>query len=296
MIEAKDLRKTFGTTVAVDGLSLTIEPGEVFGLLGPNGAGKTTTIHMLIGALSPDSGDVLIDGKADPTRADVRKKLGIAPQSISLYDELTAEENLRFFGKMNDLSGGLLKERTAWAIEFAGLAERRRSRVKTFSGGMKRRLNLACALVHDPPIILMDEPTAGVDPQSRNHIFERIEALKNDGRTIVYTTHYMEEAQRLCDRVAIMDRGRILALDTVAGLIAAHGGQSVIEAELDRPPDDADAIDGVLDGTSLRVETDRPLERVAALAEAGLSFRTLQVHQPDLETVFLSLTGRRLRD
>jgi ABC-2 type transport system ATP-binding protein len=296
MIRASDLHKRYGTTVAVDGVSFEIGAGETFGLLGPNGAGKTTTIHLLAGALQPDAGTVTINGAPDPTRPEVRRQLGVAPQALALYAELTAEENLAFFGKLYGLAGPGLRERVRWALEFAGLTERRAERVRTYSGGMQRRLNLACALVHDPPVLYLDEPTAGVDPQSRNHLFDAIEALAKQGRTILYTTHYMEEAQRLCDRVAVMDRGKILALDTVEGLIGRFGGRSVVEAELERPSDDPAVLPGTLAGTTLRFETDRPLEEVARLAAAGVAFRTLRVDRPDLEAVFLALTGRRLRD
>jgi ABC-2 type transport system ATP-binding protein len=181
-------------------------------------------------------------------------------------------------------------------LDFAGLTDRRKDRVKTFSGGMKRRLNLAAALVHDPQIIVLDEPTVGVDPQSRNHIFERIEQLRSQGRTVVYTTHYMEEAQRLCDRVAIMDRGKILDLDSVTALVDRYGGRSVVKAELDRPPADASVLPTPLEGLSLRFESDRPLEEIGRLSSAGVSFQTLEVTRPDLATVFLTLTGRSLRD
>jgi ABC-2 type transport system ATP-binding protein len=226
-IEVERLRKTYGTLVAVDGLSFEVAAGECFGLLGPNGAGKSTTIHCVVGALKPDAGSVRIDGETDPTRPAVRRRIGIAPQPIALYEDFSAEENLQFFGKLYGMGGAVLRERVEMALEFSGLASRRKDRVAAYSGGMQRRLNLVCGILHDPPVILLDEPTAGVDPQSRNHIFENIEALKRLGRTIVYTTHYMEEAQRLCDRVAIMDQGKILALDTVAGLLSAYGGEPV---------------------------------------------------------------------
>lgn len=296
MIRATHLRKTYGSLVAVDDLSLEIGRGETFGLLGPNGAGKTTTMHMLVGALRPDGGTIEIDGAADPTRAEVRRRIGLAPQRVSLYDNLTGEENLTFFGKLYGVNGARLIERVDWALEFAGLSDRRGGRVKTYSGGMQRRLNLACALLPDPPVLLCDEPTAGVDPQSRNHIFEIIDALKRDGRTIVYTTHYMEEAQRLCDRVAIMDHGKVLDVGTVDELIARHGGRSVVTAELEKPPDDPSGLPGTLEGTTLRVETDRPVEELMRLTKAGVSFKTFHVEQPDLESVFLKLTGKRLRD
>ncbi len=296
MIRITNLRKSFGSLLAVDGVSFEIPPGETFGLLGPNGAGKTTTINMLAGLLRPEAGSIEINGAADPGRAEVRRGLGVAPQALSLYGELTGQENVAFFGRMYGLAGERLKERVDWALDFAGLTSRRKDRVRTYSGGMQRRLNLACALVHDPETIFLDEPTAGVDPQSRNFIFENIEALKARGRTILYTTHYMEEAQRLCDRVAIMDHGRVLALDTVPGLIAAHGGSSVVEVEFDRPPADTSALPGKLEGTRVRFEAKEPLPALARLGTCGAGFLHLQVQQPDLETVFLALTGRRLRD
>jgi ABC-2 type transport system ATP-binding protein len=296
MIQVTDLRKAYGPVVAVDGISFEIRQGETFGLLGPNGAGKTTTIHLLTGALGPDAGTIQINGVADPTRLEVRRSIGFAPQALALYDELTGEENLTFFARLYGLSGARLRERVEWGLAFGGLADRRADRTRTYSGGMKRRLNLACALVHDPAVVFLDEPTAGVDPQSRNHIFEGIEALAAEGRTILYTTHYMEEAQRLCDRVAIMDRGHILALDTVEGLIERHGGQSVIEAELEGPVPEAVALPGKLEGAVLHFASDRPFDEAARLVAAGVKFATFRVDRPNLEVVFLALTGRRLRD
>jgi linearmycin/streptolysin S transport system ATP-binding protein len=296
MIEVHELRKLFGATVAVAGISFDVRAGETFGLLGPNGAGKSTTIAMLTGALKPDFGRISINGQGSPDQAATRLAIGIAPQTLSLYEVLTAAENLAFFGRLYGLSGARLHKRVDWALEFAGLTDRRKHRVNTFSGGMKRRLNLACALVHDPRVIFLDEPTAGVDPQSRNHIFERIEELRGEGRTVAYTTHYMEEAQRLCDRVAIMDHGRILDLDTVPALLTKHGGRSVVKAELARPPANGCTLPAPLDGLALRFESDRPLEEVARLSSEGIAFQTLEVARPDLETVFLSLTGRSLRD
>jgi ABC-2 type transport system ATP-binding protein len=250
----------------------------------------------MIGLLAPDSGSITVNGGAALNQAEARLAIGVAPQTLALYEDLTALENLKFFGRLYRLSGEKLRERVAWALEFAGLEDRRRDRVKTYSGGMKRRLNMAVALVHDPRVIVFDEPTVGVDPQSRNHIFERIEQLKATGRTIVYTTHYMEEAQRLCDRVAVMDHGKILDLDAVPALIARHGGRAVVKAELIQPPPDLAVLPQPLDGLSLRFESERPLEDVARLSSAGVAFQTLEVARPDLETVFLTLTGRSLRD
>ena len=296
MIQVNNLHKAFASVPAVDGISFDIRQGETFGLLGPNGAGKTTTIHMLAGVLRPDAGQVSINGTSDPTRLEVRQHLGVAPQALALYEGLSAEENIAFLAKLYGLSGPRLKERVAWALEFAGLTERRSDRISTYSGGMKRRLNLACALVHDPTVVFLDEPTVGVDPQSRNYIFSGIEALAKEGRTILYTTHYMEEAQRLCDRVAIMDRGRILALDTVENLIDRYGGQSLVEAELEGNAPDEVQLPGRPEDGVLRFSSSTPFEEAARLVAAGVKFASFRVERPNLEVVFLALTGRRLRD
>ncbi len=316
MIKITDLRKTYGSHIAVDGVSFDIRSAETFGLLGPNGAGKSTTIHMLVGALRPDSGTVEIDGVVDPTRSASRRSIGIAPQSNALYEELTGCENLRFFGSLYGLTGAKLKERVDWSLDFVGLADRAGDFVRTYSGGMKRRLNIAAAIIADPKVILLDEPTVGVDPQSRNHMFDNIEQLKRDGKTILYTTHYMEEAQRLCDRVAIMDHGRVLALDTVEQLINQYGGSSVVEVELangQNPPAGMAPTmqiippngNGTLDdekrgaqtaGTRLRIDTETPDDEITKLMQSRVRFTALQIHRPDLESVFLNLTGRRLRD
>jgi len=195
MLSIENLTKRFGDIVAVDGVSFEVAKGESFGFLGPNGAGKSTTLNVLSGLLIPDGGRGTIDGSYNPTLPDVRKKLGCAPQALALYDELTGRENLSFFGRLYGLTGRKLKNRTDWALEFADLTSRGRHRVSTYSGRMKRRLNLACALVNEPPVLLLDEPTVGVDPQSRNMIFDKIDELKQAGRTVLYTTHYIEEAR-----------------------------------------------------------------------------------------------------
>ena len=303
MIEAVNLKKSYGSLKAVDDLSLTINEGETLGLLGPNGAGKTTTIGMLVGLTSPDSGTVRIlkkgtsSNSADgpPTDAKVRKRIGVAPQALSLYEELSANENLKFFGALYGLNGQVLKERIESALEIAGLEDRRHDRVKTFSGGMKRRLNIAVALIHEPDIVLLDEPTVGVDPQSRNHIFDRIEKMQKAGMTILYTTHYMEEAQRLCDRVAIMDKGSILAIDTVDGLLEKHGGKPVVSATL-HPQSSRHGLPAEPEGDWLRFESPDPIAEVTRLTQSGVKFQDLQIMNSDLESVFLGLTGRQLRD
>lgn len=296
MIEVSALRKYFGAIKAVDGVSFRIAKGEVFGLLGPNGAGKTTCLSMLVGVLTADSGTVSMGNGGQPTQGAVRRQIGFTPQALAIYDELTGEENLKFFGRLYGLTGPLLRERARSVLELVGLTDRRTDRVRTYSGGMKRRLNLACALIHDPPILLLDEPTVGVDPQSRNLIFEKIEQLKRDGRTVIYTTHYMEEAERVCDRIAIMDHGKILAEGDLETLLQAHGGRSVVRAVYETHPPEGAQVPGQVDDGELRFESDRPLADVARLVEAGHRFRTLRIDRPDLETVFLNLTGKTLRD
>ena len=296
MIQATDLRKRYGTVQALDGVSFSVAPGEVYGLLGPNGAGKTTCLSLLVGALGADSGEVRIGSDGDPRVPEVRRRIGYAPQALAIYDDLTGAENVSFFGRLYGLSGTTLKGRTDAVLELVGLADRRGDRVSAYSGGMKRRLNLACALVHDPPVLLLDEPTVGVDPQSRNLIFDRIESLKQAGRTVIYTTHYMEEAQRLCDRIAIVDHGRTLAEGDLESLLATHGGRSVVRAVYESAPPDGSTLPGPLEEGELRFESDKPLADVARLVDSGHRFRTLRIDRPDLETVFLNLTGRSLRD
>jgi ABC-2 type transport system ATP-binding protein len=302
MIKAENLKKQYGNIVAVNDVSFEVSKAETFGLLGPNGAGKTTTIKLLCGLIKPDNGVVSLDGRTDPTLMDVRKSLGVVPQALAIYEELSALDNLSFFGKIYGLKGQKLKERIGSCLETAGLTQRSRDRVSKFSGGMKRRLNMACSLLHEPPILLLDEPTVGVDPQSRNLIFDTIEEWKKQGRTIIYTTHYMEEAERLCDRVAILDHGKILDIDSVANLIKKHGGPSHIEAELEEKPDIekikpfVDDKDILLKENVIRFKTSQPMESLAKLNRSGFRFRTLKVQTANLEDVFLNLTGRRLRD
>ncbi|MGE0041323.1 MAG: ABC transporter ATP-binding protein [Vicinamibacterales bacterium] len=281
MLTLQSVRKRYGTTVAVDGLSLAVRPGEIFGLLGPNGAGKSTTVGLSVGLLTPDSGTITIGDGGDPRDPEVRRAIGVAPQALALYDVLTARENLRFFGRMYGLAGAALQARVDWCLDFVRLADRADDRVDRYSGGMKRRLNLAAALLHDPRLVLLDEPTAGVDPQSRNQIFDTILALKREGRTVIYTTHYMEEAERLCDRVAIVDHGRLLALGTLAELLAAHGGAPRL-------------VVTTRDGEQ-HVETPDPLAALNRIA-ATTPIDRFHVERATLEQVFLHLTGRSLRD
>ena len=296
VVEAEHLQKAFGPVRAVEDFTFATQPGEVFGLLGPNGAGKTTALLMLSGLLAPDSGVVRIGGQEDPTRPQVRRNLGFAPQSLAIYDDLTAEENLRFMGRLQGLRGRELRRGIERGLDIASLSARRRDRAGTFSGGMRRRLNLACALIHRPKVVLLDEPTVGVDPQSRNHIFECIESSRAECETIIYTTHYMEEAQRLCDRVAIVDHGKVMALNTVGSLIECYGGQTVLTGQLTVAPDNPGALPGTLDGLRWQFESLDPLTDLQTVLASGFEFRDLHLARPNLETVFLNLTGRRLRE
>lgn len=281
MLVLTHIVKRYGPRVAVDDLSIEVKPGEILGLLGPNGAGKSTTMHVATGLLRPDAGSVSIGTYGSPSSPTARRCLGLAPQSLAVYDLLSAEENLAFFGQLYGLSGASLKARVDASLAFAGLGDRRRDRVGTYSGGMKRRLNIAAAVLHEPELVLLDEPTVGVDPQSRNAIFDSIEALKAQGRTIVYSTHYMEEAVRLCDRVAIIDAGKVLALDTVPALIRAHAGVPVLHVRIA--------------GREVVSETRDPLAELNRLS-AEAPVESFHVEAPTLEQVFLSLTGRTLRD
>ncbi len=219
MLEVRGLRKTFGDLVAVHDVSFTLNAGEVVGLLGPNGAGKTTTVAMIAGLIAPGAGEVLVAGAPLAGDTDPKKRrIGLVPQDLALYEELSAIANLRFFGALYDLAPVALERSIESALALVGLSDRARDKVSAFSGGMKRRLNLAASLLHDPDILLLDEPTVGVDPQSRNAIFSNLEMLKSQGKALLYTTHYMEEVERLADRVVIVDHGRVIAADTLAGL------------------------------------------------------------------------------
>ena len=318
MLQATGLTKRYGDHAAVDGIGLAIPKGSCFGLLGPNGAGKTTTISMLVGVLAPDAGTFEWDGRAvRPMDAAFKRRVGFVPQELALYDELSAEDNMRFFGGLYGLSssgmtadnsGSPLHSRIEFALDLANLRERRRDRVSTYSGGMKRRLNIAVALLHDPDLLVLDEPTVGVDPQSRNAIFDALEALRGAGKTLLYTTHYMEEVERLCDRIAIMDHGKVVAEGTLAELQRGLTEGRRLELELES---DGEAIlpalrslPGVasaairertltLDVASL--ETTLP-EILTLLKAHGVRYGALASDRLSLEEVFLQKTGRSLRD
>jgi ABC-2 type transport system ATP-binding protein len=310
MLEVDALKKSYGNLVAVNGVSFQAGVGEIVGLLGPNGAGKTTTVSMIAGLLRPDSGSVRIEGR--PLSGDTdpnKRRIGLVPQDVALFDELTAQANLELFAALYDLDGTDAKRAIGEALDLVGLADRAQERVRNYSGGMKRRLNLAAALLHDPQILLLDEPTVGVDPQSRNAIFDNLEVLKQRSKTLVYTTHYMEEAERLCDRVIIIDHGQVVANDTLQGLYRMLPVTNLLAVELERGQDglrldELQALPGVRSATmeagTLRVgvedlatETPRLLEW---LVERGHLYRHVVSERADLETVFLTLTGRSLRD
>jgi len=310
MLEVRGLHKSYGTLVAVEDVSFCARPGEIVGLLGPNGAGKTTTVSMIVGLVAQDSGEVLIEGS--PVRGDadpIKLKMGLVPQELALHDELSARENLALFGALYKLGGSTLKRRMEEALDLVGLPDRSRDLVGTFSGGMKRRLNMAAALLHDPQILLLDEPTVGVDPQSRNAIFTNLESLKQQGKALVYTTHYMEEAERLCDRIIIIDHGKVIANDTLDAVRRLVPGVNVIEAEMEEPGADSWhlgllALEGVdsaeMEGNLLRVRV-LDLPEVAPrvlewLRQHGHRYSNLGTQRADLETVFLTLTGRSVRN
>lgn len=323
IIEVDGLVKRYGDRLAVDRISFDARQGEVFGLLGPNGAGKTTTLNVLCTLLQPDAGQVRIAGFDIHRQADQAKAaIGYVPQELSLFPSLSARDNLAFFGRIYRMDEADLRARIPEVLDLVGLAERANDRVKTFSGGMKRRLNIAIGLVHRPKVLLMDEPTVGVDPQSRNFIFEHVELLKGQGMAVIYTTHYMEEAERLCDRVAIMDEGRILALDSTANLLNLLGGGLIYvafdrppaellpaletlpfvhSASAENPPAQVPSPSGSLPSQlRAKLETQDANRALLALIELCLAqqvrITSLQVMEPNLESVFLHLTSKRLRD
>ena len=304
------LQKRFGDRVAVDDVSFEVAAGETIGLLGPNGAGKTTTLSMMCGLARPDGGSVSFQGRPVQDANRFKQRVGLVPQDLALYDELSAWANLELFGGLYGMQGKVLARRADEALDLVGLGNRRRDRVKTFSGGMKRRLNIAGALLHDPELILLDEPTVGVDPQSRNAIFENLEELKRRGKTLVYTTHYMEEAERLCDRVVIIDHGKVIADDTVRGLYRRLPASQAVVLEFDGPAPAESLMAGLarLPGISsleytaggIQIETDdfgTPLAQVLGIiANHGLHVASVHTAKVSLENVFIALTGHALRD
>jgi ABC-2 type transport system ATP-binding protein len=302
-VQVTGLAKRFGSLTALEGVSLRLESGQCLGLLGPNGAGKSTLIRAIVGRVLPDSGQVRIFG-AEASTAAARQALGWIPQELAIYPRLTCRENLVSFGKYQGLSGARLSEQVAWCLQWAALEERAGDPAGKLSGGMKRRLNMAAGIIHKPRLVLMDEPTVGVDPQSRNRIFEMIEALRAGGMSILYTTHYMEEAERLCDRIAIIDHGRIIAEGTSEELVRnAFGTRSEVTARFSGNPEEIAAWvkqrGGSMSEGTAQFAVTRPTEIAPLLDEAstrGIGIEDVSLRRPNLESVFLHLTGRELRD
>ncbi len=311
ILEAHNLVKKFNGFTAVDGVSFAIEEGEVFSLLGPNGAGKTTTISMLSCLLVPTQGDAFIGGHSvtrDPMAA--KKIIGVVPQDIALYEELSALENLTFWGRMYGMGGAALKQRIAEVLEEVGLADKAKQRVKTYSGGMKRRINIAVGLLHRPRLLFMDEPTVGIDPQSRRNILDSVKALNRQGMTVLYTTHYMEEAQELSQRVGIIDHGRLIALGTQQELTQMVGQMDALRLHLPEGQEAGPFIAALQALPDVRQVTTADHQIVLIVPEAqeaippvfaqadrlGFKIRSVEIEEPNLEAVFLHLTGRALRD
>jgi len=309
LLEVSRLRRGFGNVQAVKDVSFEVHAGETYGLLGPNGAGKTTSISMIAGILKKDGGTVMLDGRAVDTRAvDGRNGIGLVPQELALYPDLTGRENLDFFGRLYSLGGAELRARGNEVLEMVGLSDRANQLVREYSGGMKRRLNIAAGLIHTPKLLILDEPTVGVDPQSRNAIMESVEQLARRGMAVLYTTHYMEEAERLCDRIGIMDEGRLVAEGTKGELAAIIGGDDVVrvtaEGDLQAGAEGLRNVSGVarvdvLEG-GFQVTANGAARLLAkfmhVLDERGLTVSSIDVTEPDLEAVFLRLTGKALRD
>lgn len=309
LVVIKDLVKRYSEVLAVDHINLEIREGEIFGLLGPNGAGKTTTLNILTGLTTADGGSISVFGKNSSVHAgEVKRQIGIVPQEIAIYDDLSAAENIAFFGKLYGLRGKLLQERVEQALQFTGLEEKRKGYPKKFSGGMKRRLNIACAVVHRPRLMIMDEPTVGIDPQSRKHIHESVRTLHEQGSTILYTSHYMEEVEELCSRIAIMDQGRIIALGTKDELKELVAAEERLVIEVTAPShtmvEKVKKLGGVRECaleektlTVLAARNSGTVSRIIGAVNAtGAEIVSLNVEKPTLESVFLTLTGKTLRD
>jgi len=309
IIEIKNLIKRYKDFLAVDNVNLAIKEGEIFGLLGPNGAGKTTTINTIVGLTKIDSGEIKIFGKnLKQHELEIKKNMGVVPQDLAIFGELTAYENVTFFGKLYGLKGEDLKDKVEQALNFTGLWERRKDFPKNYSGGMKRRLNIACAIVHQPKIIIMDEPTVGIDPQSRNHILQSVKELNRLGSTIIYTSHYMEEVEELCTNISIMDHGKVIAggsKEELKALISSQDKISIEVASLNYTlMDNIKKLPGVRDcsneGNTVKVISDKNSKNLSNIIDIINSndseILSINIEKPTLEGVFLTLTGRNLRD
>ncbi len=311
MLQVENIKKAYGKKTIVKGISFSLKKGESFGLLGPNGAGKSTTISLISGLVPLDGGEITVGGYAigkDTNKA--KQKIGIVPQEIALYPTLAAQENLVFWGKMYGLTHGEAKKRSAEVLEYVGLTERAKEKIETFSGGMKRRINIGAALMHKPELLIMDEPTVGIDPQSRNHILETVKQLNETGMTVIYTSHYMEEVEYLCDRIGIIDQGEMIAIGTKNDLCSRLGGDTIIQMTVSGADEGflsavrslAYVNDVTVSESELKIEVAAAHhEKVVTslLTEAAAhqtNLLSLQVQVPNLERLFLNLTGRTLRD
>ena len=310
LLEVKNLSKSYGNNLAVNNLSFDVYTGEILGLLGPNGAGKSTTITILSGLLSYNSGEIYFLGKdVRKNSKQVKANLGIVPQDIAFYEEISAYQNVKFFASLYGLTGNALEERVKEALEFVGLEERKNEKPKTYSGGMKRRLNIACAIAHHPKLLILDEPTVGIDPQSRNRILDAIQTLRNQGTTVIYTTHYMEEIEQIADRVVIMDKGQKIAEGTIEELLEDYNNINLYCITLEEPIEDflyLYDIPGVRQITTdkvkkrIKIETDKKADNLnkilLKLLEKGNQIQDMTTEKGNLEMVFLDLTGKKLRD
>lgn len=309
IVEIKNLVKRYKDFIAVDNLSLSIKEGEIFGLLGPNGAGKTTTINTILGLSKKDSGEVKIFGKSmDKSEGEIKRNTGIVPQNIALFNDLKAYENVEFFGRLYGLRGRLLKERVEEALEFTGLLDRKNDYPLKYSGGMQRRLNIACAIVHKPKLIIMDEPTVGIDPQSRNHILNSVRRMNESGSTVIYTSHYMEEVEELCTDIAIMDHGKVIAKGTKEHLKSLVEKEEKLTVTLSNVNytmvEQIRKISGVIDcelgDRKLTVTSQNGSKNLSRIIDSinnsNSEILGIDVDKPSLEGVFLTLTGKKLRD
>lgn len=308
-VEIRGLVKKYDDTLAVNNINLNIEEGEIYGLLGPNGAGKSTTISLICSLLHPTSGTIKVLGEDIRKNAlEAKRKIGLVPQVISVYTDFTAYENIRFFGELYGLRGSELKESIEEALEFTGLLEYRNKKAKEFSGGMLRRLNIACAIIHHPRLLIMDEPTVGVDPQSRNHILQAVKNLNKQGVTVIYSTHYMEEAEHLCSKIAIIDKGNIIVEGTKEELIdmvsdkrrLKIGLEDVYKINIDSLKNIEGVIDVSINENSLVITSSKEVNNldkvIKKVTEQNVKITNLDFKEITLETVFLSLTGKKLRD
>jgi ABC-2 type transport system ATP-binding protein len=312
MLTVHNLRKSFGQFEAVKGISFSVEKGESFGLLGPNGAGKSTTINMITGLFPPTAGTIHVkDMDVIKNTKQAQKWIGVVPQEIALYQEMSARENLKFWGRMYNLSGKALEKSVEEVLEIIGLSDRAKDKVETFSGGMKRRVNIGAAILHRPEMLIMDEPTVGIDPQSRNHILETVKRLNSEGMTIIYTSHYMEEVEYLCERIGIIDHGELIASGTLKELRESIGDRSRINLTIDSTTTEKAKMSAALEG--LFLEKDLKLqdnlltafhkqpqsvlsEMIQRVTKTGAKVSSVDIVEPNLESIFLHLTGRSLRD